>query len=124
MSNMTNCVFCEEQNKAIESPICFAIYDKFPVSKGHLLIIPKRHFSNYFEATKDELAGFNDMVFEAQRKLNSIYNPDGYNLGINCGEVAGQTVMHTHIHLIPRYKNDVSDPKGGIRVVIPAKQKY
>ena len=120
----TNCVFCEEQDKILENSKCFAIYDRFPVSKGHLLIIPMRHFPNYFEATKDELAGFNEMVFEAQERLNSLYSPDGYNIGINCGEVAGQTVMHTHVHLIPRYTDDVTDPRGGIRGVIPTKQKY
>jgi diadenosine tetraphosphate (Ap4A) HIT family hydrolase len=75
-----------------------------------MLIIPKRHFSSYFDSTKEELAGFSEMIFEARERLNSLFNPNGYNIGINCGEVAGQTVMHTHIHLIPRYEDDVSDP--------------
>jgi diadenosine tetraphosphate (Ap4A) HIT family hydrolase len=122
--HVNNCVFCGDQDKVLENTQCFAIYDRFPVSKGHMLIIPKRHFPNYFEATKDELVGLDKMIFEAQKKINSIYNPDGYNIGINCGEVAGQTVMHTHIHLIPRYTDDVADPRGGIRGVIPTKQKY
>ena len=120
----SNCVFCKAQDKILENSKCFAIYDRFPVSKGHMLIIPKRHFSSYFDSTKEELMGFNEMILAAQKELDSIYNPDGYNIGINCGEVAGQTVMHTHIHLIPRYTDDVTDPRGGIRGVIPAKQKY
>jgi diadenosine tetraphosphate (Ap4A) HIT family hydrolase len=120
----TNCVFCDDQDKVLENSKCFAIYDRFPVNKGHILIIPKRHFSSYFDATKEELVGFDELIFEAQKSLNSIYNPDGYNIGINCGEVAGQTVMHAHIHLIPRYVDDVKDPRGGIRGIIPAKQKY
>jgi diadenosine tetraphosphate (Ap4A) HIT family hydrolase len=120
----SNCVFCKAQDKILENSKCFAIYDRFPVSKGHMLIIPKRHFSSYFDSTKEELMGFNEMILAAQKELDSIYNPDGYNIGINCGEVAGQTVMHTHVHLIPRYTDDVTDPRGGIRGVIPAKQKY
>ena len=120
----TNCVFCEEQDKVLENTKCFAIYDRFPVNIGHILIIPKRHYCSYFDSTKDEFMEFNQMILAAQKKLDSIYNPEGYNIGVNCGEAAGQTVMHTHIHLIPRYVGDVTDPAGGIRGVIPSKQKY
>jgi diadenosine tetraphosphate (Ap4A) HIT family hydrolase len=121
---IANCVFCGELDKVLENSECYTVYDKFPVNKGHVLIIPKRHFSSYFDATKSELMKFNQMIFEAQKRLDSIFNPDGYNIGINSGEAAGQTVMHTHIHLIPRYTDDVTDPRGGIRGVIPTKQKY
>ena len=120
----TNCVFCEKQDKILENSTCFAIYDRYPVNNGHILIIPKRHFSSYFEATKEELEEFNEMIFEVRNSLDSIYSPDGYNVGINCGKAAGQTVMHAHIHLIPRYKDDVLDPRGGIRGIIPSKQIY
>ena len=119
-----DCIFCNKQDVILEGKECYTRLDKFPVSKGHTLIIPKRHFPSYFDATKEELVEFDEMIFEAQKRLNSLYNPDGYNIGINCGAVAGQTVMHTHIHLIPRYKDDVPEPRGGIRGVIPGKQKY
>ena len=119
----TNCVFCEDQDKVLENSKCYAIYDRFPVNKGHILIIPKRHFSSYFDATKEELEEFNEMIFEAQEKLNSIYNPDAYNIGINCGEVAVQTVMNAHILLILRYEDDVQDPIVVIRGIIQAKKK-
>ena len=85
--HVNNCVFCGVQDKVLENTQCFAIYDRFPVSKGHLLIIPKRHFSSYFDSTKEELTRFNEMIFEARERLNSIYNPDGYNIGTRISEL-------------------------------------
>lgn len=121
-----SCIFCNiEKEKIItENEAAFAIYDSFPVSKGHILVIPKKHINNYFEAdaqTKEELW---KLVDECKEIVDKKYNPAGYNIGINCGEAAGQTVMHLHIHLIPRYAGDIENPRGGIRGVIPHKRIY
>ena len=121
-----NCIFCNIDEKRIiaENEGAFAIYDGFPVSQGHILVIPKKHFSNYFEAnkhTKDELW---NLIDECKEIVDKKFNPDGYNIGINCGGAAGQTVMHLHIHLIPRYKGDIDNPRGGVRGVIPDKRIY
>ena len=120
------CIFCNIDNSRIvlESSLAYAIYDGFPVNKGHMLIISKQHFNNYFEAdkkTKDELW---NLIDKCKEILDIKYNPDGYNVGINCNESAGQTVMHLHIHLIPRYKGDIENPRGGVRGVIPDNQSY
>ncbi|MEA5095679.1 MAG: HIT family protein [Sedimentibacter saalensis] len=121
-----DCIFCniEKDRMVIENETAYAIYDGFPVSKGHMLIIPKKHFKDYFEVdqqTRDELW---KLVDECKRIVDKKFKPDGYNIGINCGEAAGQTVMHLHIHLIPRYKGDIENPKGGVRGVIPNKRIY
>jgi diadenosine tetraphosphate (Ap4A) HIT family hydrolase len=91
---------------------------------GHLLIIPGRHVASVFEATSIEIPDLWNLVCRAKEYLDQKYSPDGYNIGINDGESAGQTVMHLHIHLIPRYRDDMDDPRGGVRGVIPEKQKY
>ena len=119
-----NCIFCEIEDYVLENKSAYAIYDKYPVGKGHLLFIPKRHVSNFFDITKEEREDIFDLVEKGKKLLDEKYKPDGYNVGINCGQVAGQTVMHVHIHLIPRYKGDISCPKGGVRGVIPNKMKY
>lgn len=125
MSN-TNCIFCNIQHDRIiaESHLCFAILDGFPVSVGHTLIIPKRHVSDYFDLTYEEIMDMQSMMRELKVKLDAELSPDGYNVGINVNEAAGQTVFHVHMHLIPRYKGDVENPRGGVRGVIPNKQKY
>jgi len=121
-----NCPFCyiSEENMVLKNDYAFAIFDKYPVNKGHMLIIPFRHFPNYFEATKEEKLAFIDLLDKAKEFLDREYKPDGYNIGVNVGKYAGQTVFHVHIHLIPRYKGDVDDPTGGVRGVIPDKRKY
>ena len=116
--------FLDGRNKILENKVGFVVEDNFEVSKGHLLIIPFRIYSDYFHSTPEEFAGLNDLLVEAKKYLQEKFSPDGFNIGINVGKVSGQTVMHTHIHLIPRYKGDVSDPRGGVRGVIPSKQKY
>ena len=106
----------------LENDLAFAVYDIQPVSKGHLLIVPKRHVETYFDATRDEINACLDLMESAKTMLDKQFAPDGYNIGINVGAVAGQTVMHLHIHLIPRYTGDQKDPRGGIRSVIPEKK--
>ena len=113
-----DCIFCEKLNKneyILENELAFAIFDAFPVNKGHMLIIPKRHFASFFEASSQEVLSCMELVNKAKQYLDNECNPDGYNIGINVGETAGQTIFHLHIHIIPRYKGDVENPRGGIR---------
>ena len=117
------CVFCEEKGY-LETELLFARFDKFPVSPGHTLIIPFRHAETWFDLRKEEQLEVIDLIDKVKAHLDAEHEPDGYNIGMNCGEVAGQTVPHAHIHVIPRYKNDMDNPRGGIRGVIPDKQQY
>jgi diadenosine tetraphosphate (Ap4A) HIT family hydrolase len=122
-----DCIFCNPDSNRdliVESEVSYAIYDKFPVNEGHALIIPKKHCDNYFDLTFIEQAACMFMLNKVKEIVSNKFNPDGFNIGINVGEKAGQTVNHVHIHLIPRYEGDVEDPKGGVRGVIPSKQKY
>lgn len=111
------CLFCNYDKKEYiaENELAFAIYDHFPVNKGHVLIIPKRHFENFFDATKEEVCAIYDLMHRVKSIINKELKPDGYNVGINIGYDAGQTIMHLHVHLIPRCKGDVENPRGGIR---------
>lgn len=121
------CIFCDKINKGdyfYENEEVVALYDVYPVAKGHCLIISKRHFDNFFLATASEEEAINKAIRAVKKIIDELYKPDGYNIGINIGEVAGQSVMHLHVHLIPRYLNDMDNPKGGVRGVIPEKQKY
>ena len=121
-----NCTFCniDKDRIILENEIAFAVYDVFPVSKGHMLIIPKKHINNYFEADEDTKKQLWKLVDECKEMADKKYAPQGYNIGINCGEAAGQTVMHLHIHLIPRYSGDIKNPRGGVRGVITDKRIY
>ena len=107
-----------------ETATCVAFFDGYPVSPGHALIIPKRHVASYFDLTNHEREAMNVMLQFVRQKIDERFHPDGYNVGINIGEAAGQSVFHCHMHVIPRYKGDVPNPKGGVRGVIPGKQKY
>lgn len=121
------CVFCDKiKNKEYfyENEKVVAFYDNYPVNKGHTLIIPKRCIENYFETTKEEVVYFDKALKDIKKILDEKYCPNGYNIGINNGIASGQTIMHLHIHLIPRYDGDTPDPKGGVRGVIKEKQKY
>ena len=124
---MTNnpCPFCTSARPRVaENELAFAIADGFPVSPGHTLIVPKKHIATVFELPADQYAACFDLVRTVQGALQEKHKPDGFNIGVNCGEVAGQTVMHAHVHLIPRYAGDVPNPRGGIRHVIPGKGNY
>lgn len=127
---LSNCLFCQiargEKNRGIVAKFkhCYAIMDNFPVSNGHILIIPYEHMENWFSASEEVRIDIMNAMHYMKAKLDAEYKPDGYNFGANCSESAGQTIMHLHLHLIPRYKGDMDDPKGGVRGVIPSKQKY
>jgi diadenosine tetraphosphate (Ap4A) HIT family hydrolase len=116
--------FLDNRERLIENEVGFVIYDGFPVSEGHCLIVPYRVYPNYFDSTSEEITGLQDLVMKTKKLIDEKFEPDGYNVGINCGEESGQTVPHVHIHLIPRYEGDVENPRGGVRGVIPSKQKY
>ena len=100
------------------------IRDGFPVTPGHTLVIPKRHVGSWFEIGHEEQQCLMELLTKAQKALEKEFNPDGYNVGINDGPAAGQTVPHLHMHLIPRFKGDLDDPRGGVRWIIPEKAKY
>ena len=116
--------FLQKKDRLLENAVGFVIYDGFPVNEGHCLVVPHRVYSNYFDSTPEEVKGLQELVFQAKQLLDEKLSPDGYNVGINCGEFGGQTIPHVHFHLIPRYKGDVESPRGGVRGVIPSKQSY
>ena len=107
----------------MQTQTTLAFFDGFPVAEGHTLVIPKRHVASLFELPPEELAALWEQV-AVVRNLLADLKPDGFNLGVNDGLAAGQTIMHAHIHVIPRRTGDATDPRGGIRWVMPAKAKY
>jgi diadenosine tetraphosphate (Ap4A) HIT family hydrolase len=124
---MEGCVFCggiEKDRVLFETRKWIAIYDKYPVSKGHVLLIPKEHYETFFDLPEQLTNSIQYWIKHIKNILDDKYHPSGYNIGVNCGKSAGQTVMHCHIHIIPRYDGDDEDPRGGVRGVIPSKQKY
>ncbi|MBP7868415.1 MAG: HIT family protein [Acidobacteria bacterium] len=122
-----DCPFCDPAPERIvaQNALALALRDGFPVSPGHTLAVPRRHVASWFDATDAERAALLALL-DAVREtlLRTERPPDGFNLGINAGEAAGQTVPHLHVHLIPRYRGDVDDPTGGVRFVIPARGNY
>jgi diadenosine tetraphosphate (Ap4A) HIT family hydrolase len=125
-SNPEDCPFCQvaAERAVAESALTLTMRDAFPVSPGHTLVIPKRHFAGLFEATADEIAEIWQALRLAADDLSAKYGPDGLNVGVNVGAAAGQTVMHLHVHLIPRYSGDQPDPRGGIRRIFPELADY
>ena len=122
-----NCPFCivEQEREIIASTsLSLAFFDGFPVSPGHALIIPRRHVASFFDLTEEERQDLLSLLDRVKGIGEEKYHPDGYNIGVNVGAAAGQSVFHVHMHLIPRYVGDVQNPKGGVRGVIPSKQKY
>lgn len=114
----------EEREVLFENATAFSFYDKFPVNKGHALVVPKRVVANYFDLTTNEQTACWLMINKVKEELQDKFNPDGFNIGININESAGQTISHVHIHIIPRYRGDVEQPRGGVRGVIPSKKEY
>ena len=122
-----DCKFCEIiRNKEflIENDLAVAFYDSFPVSDGHALIIPKRHVETYFDLSEEEIKAMLALSKEMKKIIDDRYHPDGYNVGFNVDEAGGQTVFHAHMHIIPRYKGDIENPRGGIRKIIKMKTNY
>ena len=121
------CIFCNKSKQKIiySSDLFFVVRDSYPVTKHHTLIIPHRHVSSFFDLNDNE---FNDLNKILKKQRQSLLDLDkeitGFNIGVNAGADAGQTIMHVHIHLIPRRKGDIENPRGGVRGVIPSKQKY
>ncbi len=121
------CIFCNIKNEELqfENDLAYSSTDSYPVSKFHSLIVPKRHVENYFQLTKKEIQACNELILQTKESiLKKDSTVKGFNIGTNAGKVAGQSIMHCHIHLIPRRKGDVENPQGGVRSVIPNNQHY
>jgi diadenosine tetraphosphate (Ap4A) HIT family hydrolase len=123
----SECRFCvtkPSRRLIAESEYGFAAWDRQPASEGHFLVIPYRHFASYFDINDEELVDLWKLVARGKEACDEKYKPDGYNIGINVGTAAGQSIHHLHIHVIPRYTGDVENPRGGVRGVIPDKKLY
>lgn len=123
------CLFCDRNNSEkhtiiAENDLFYARWDNFPVSKGHSELVPKKHIESFFELDNDELIKLYDLIKKVKKIIKNKYHPDAFNIGINDGEEAGRTIHHLHVHLIPRYKGDVENPRGGVRHIIPGKGNY
>ncbi len=125
-----NCLFCDiqsidQQRIIAENNLAYVIRDGFPVTAGHTLFIPKRHTLDYFGLVPAEVSAINDLLAKQKKSLQEADSTiDGFNIGMNCGETAGQTIFHCHVHLIPRRKGDVENPRGGVRHIIAGKGFY
>ena len=122
-----SCIFCElnKEELQFENELAYSSIDSYPVSKFHSLIVPKRHIENYFQLNDEELKACNELIILTKEKiLKNDSSVKGFNIGTNAGQVAGQSIMHCHIHLIPRREGDVENPQGGVRSVIALKQHY
>ena len=121
------CIFCviRKEELQFENRLAYSSIDSYPVSEFHSLIVPKRHVETYFELTSEEIQACNELILKTKEKiLKQDSSVKGFNIGINAGKIAGQSIMHCHIHLIPRREGDVENPQGGVRSVIPKKQHY
>ena len=125
-SNPNDCPFCRLlPERVIESNThALVVADAFPVSPGHTLVILRRHVASFFETTSEELKAVYELLHSAKNRLDRTLMPGGYNIGVNVGAIAGQTVEHIHIHLIPRYSGDMPNPIGGVRNIISCKGTY
>ncbi len=121
--NESHCPFCNPYGEevVVRNALCFARWDAFPVTRGHLLIIPFRHTPDYFSLTVEEKTAMTELIDECREVIEDNFQPAGYNIGYNIGTVAGQTIMHCHCHCIPRYTGDTDNPKGGVRRVVAGK---
>lgn len=117
------CPFCNPDPSVIflDTADVFGLWDAFPLSPGHALLVPRRHVASWFEVTPAERAALAEATGRAKEEIETRHAPDGYNIAINTGEAAGQSIFHLHVHVIPRYKGDVPDPRAALRGVIPGK---
>jgi diadenosine tetraphosphate (Ap4A) HIT family hydrolase len=113
-----SCELCAREAVLSENKLAYTRPDNHALSRGHILVVPKRHVAGFFEMTAEEQAAVLELLREAQQRVQAEHSPDGYNIGVNVGRAAGQARMHVHVHLIPRYLGDVADPKGGVRCVL------
>lgn len=119
------CLFCKDpRGVSIQHELAFSARDSYPASPGHTLVIPRRHVASFFDLTDEEVAACMSLIKQEKIHIDAEFRPDGYNIGVNVGAAAGQSVSHVHIHIIPRYKGDVENPQGGVRHVIPKKGHY
>lgn len=116
-----DCELCRPESVLLESGLAYVRFDSLGLSRGHVLVIPRRHVASYFDMTGEEKTEVLALIDRAQSAIAAEHAPDGYNIGVNVGRVAGQNRMHVHVHLIPRYTGDVADPSGGIRCVLSQK---
>jgi ATP adenylyltransferase len=121
-----DCPFCDPPRDRVfyEDELVLGLWDAYPVSEGHALVITRRHVATWFDASPEEQAAVMRGVEVARAEIEKTRKPDGYNVGFNAGEAAGQTVFHLHVHVIPRFGGDVEDPRGGVRWVVPGKAAY
>jgi diadenosine tetraphosphate (Ap4A) HIT family hydrolase len=112
------CELCTPDMVLIEDALAYVRYDNNSLSKGHVLAVPRRHVASFFDMSADEKAAILSLLDRAKGQIEREFAPDGYNIGVNIGRAAGQSRMHVHVHLIPRYDGDVADPRGGIRCVL------
>jgi len=117
------CELCAPREVLLENALAYVRYDNNSLSRGHVLVVPKRHVASFFDMTTDEQAAVFALLNEAQRSIQKQHSPDGYNIGVNIGRAGGQSRMHVHMHLIPRYIGDLADPRGGIRCVLSGSQR-
>jgi diadenosine tetraphosphate (Ap4A) HIT family hydrolase len=119
------CLFCREpRGVSRKNELAYSARDSYAVSPGHTLVSPRRHVASFFELTPEEINACMALINEERMLLDEEFKPDGYNIGVNIGSAAGQSIFHVHIHIIPRYKGDVENPQGGVRHVIPRKGHY
>jgi diadenosine tetraphosphate (Ap4A) HIT family hydrolase len=122
VDNQTACELCVPKDVVVENELAFVRYDDSSLSKGHVLVIPKRHVANFFDMTTAEKHAILSLLDQAKKIMDEKHAPDGYNIGANIGKAGGQSRMHVHVHLIPRYQGDVLDPRGGVRCVLSGKR--
>jgi diadenosine tetraphosphate (Ap4A) HIT family hydrolase len=119
------CLFCKDpRGVSLEHELVYSARDTYAVSPGHTLVIPRRHVASFFDLTPEEVNACMGLITEERMRLDEEFKPDGYNIGVNVGQAAGQSIFHVHIHIIPRYEGDVENPQGGVRHVIPKKGHY
>jgi len=117
------CELCTVTDVVLQNALAYVRYDNHALSRGHVLVVPKRHVASFFDMSTDEQIAVLQLLGQAQRHLQLTFSPDGYNIGVNVGAAAGQSRMHVHVHLIPRYVGDVPDPSGGIRCVLSSSKR-
>jgi diadenosine tetraphosphate (Ap4A) HIT family hydrolase len=119
---LSDCELCRPQEQLFESDFAYVRYDSNSLSRGHVIVVPRRHVADFFDMSAAEQGSVVALLNRAKKLIDEKHKPDGYNIGVNIGRAAGQARMHVHVHLIPRYAGDVPDPRGGIRCVLAGKQ--